>query len=111
LFQNLNGDSVSPVFSRPSKEYKIGDLLKVIVPHCDPVVNEFDQMYGIRKDKVEVVGTSARPIASAKRTDGSQFAAAVPLQRTSGRRGCRSTRPLNLVQRGWRMVTLRESPA
>jgi D-serine deaminase-like pyridoxal phosphate-dependent protein len=39
----------------PSKEYKIGDFLEVIVPHCDPVVNEFDQMYGIRKDKVEVV--------------------------------------------------------
>jgi D-serine deaminase-like pyridoxal phosphate-dependent protein len=41
--------------SPPSKEYKIGDLLEVIVPHCDPVVNEYDQMYGIRKDKVEVV--------------------------------------------------------
>src|SRR6476620_5709458 len=41
--------------SPPSKEYKIGDLLEVIVPHCDPVVNEFDQMYGIRKDRVEVV--------------------------------------------------------
>src|SRR5215203_1681888 len=39
----------------PSKEYKIGDLLEVIVPHCDPVVNEYDQIYGIRKDKVEVV--------------------------------------------------------
>src|SRR5262245_37149481 len=41
--------------SPPSKEYKIGDFLEVIVPLCDPVVNEFDQMYGIRKDKVEVV--------------------------------------------------------
>ena len=41
--------------SPPSKEYKIGDFLEVIVPHCDPVVNEYDQMYGIRKDKVEVV--------------------------------------------------------
>ena len=39
----------------PSKEYKIGDKLEVIVPHCDPAVNEFDQMYGIRKDRVEVV--------------------------------------------------------
>jgi 3-hydroxy-D-aspartate aldolase len=39
----------------PSKEYKIGDTLEVIVPHCDPAVNEYDQMYGIRKDKVEVV--------------------------------------------------------
>ena len=41
--------------SPPSKEYKIGDFLELIVPHCDPAVNEFDQMYGIRKDKVEVV--------------------------------------------------------
>ena len=41
--------------SPPSKEYKIGDILELIVPHCDPVVNEYDQMYGIRKEKVEVV--------------------------------------------------------
>ena len=43
-------------FTRPpTKAYKIGDKLEVIVPHCDPVVNEYDQIYGIRKDKVEVV--------------------------------------------------------
>jgi len=41
--------------SPPSKDYKIGDKLEVIVPHCDPVVNEYDQMYGIRNDRVEVV--------------------------------------------------------
>jgi D-serine deaminase-like pyridoxal phosphate-dependent protein len=39
----------------PSKSYKIGDKLEVIVPHCDPVVNLYDQIYGIRKDRVEVV--------------------------------------------------------
>jgi 3-hydroxy-D-aspartate aldolase len=39
----------------PSKGYKIGDILELIVPHCDPAVNEYDQMYGIRKDKVEFV--------------------------------------------------------
>jgi D-serine deaminase-like pyridoxal phosphate-dependent protein len=39
----------------PSKAYRIGDILELIVPHCDPAVNEYDQMYGIRKDKVEVV--------------------------------------------------------
>jgi D-serine deaminase-like pyridoxal phosphate-dependent protein len=27
----------------------------MIVPHCDPVVNLYDQMYGVRKDRVEVV--------------------------------------------------------
>ncbi len=41
--------------SPPTKDYKIGDKLEVIVPHCDPVVNEYDHMYGIRKDRVEVV--------------------------------------------------------
>jgi D-serine deaminase-like pyridoxal phosphate-dependent protein len=39
----------------PSKNYKIGDKLELIVPHCDPAVNEFDVMYGIRKDKVETI--------------------------------------------------------
>ena len=41
--------------SPATKQYKIGDLLEVIVPHCDPAINEYDQLYGIRKDKVEVV--------------------------------------------------------
>jgi D-serine deaminase-like pyridoxal phosphate-dependent protein len=39
----------------PSKSYAIGDKLEVIVPHCDPVVNEYDQIYGIRNDRVDVV--------------------------------------------------------
>lgn len=39
----------------PTKTYKIGDKLECIVPHCDPAVNEYDWLYGIRKDKVEVV--------------------------------------------------------
>ncbi|MEW6322810.1 MAG: DSD1 family PLP-dependent enzyme [Acidobacteriota bacterium] len=39
----------------PSRAYKIGDRLEVIVPHCDPVVNLYDVMYGIRNDKVELV--------------------------------------------------------
>lgn len=43
--------------SPPTKAYAIGDKLEVIVPHCDPVVNEYDQMYGIRGDRVEVVWT------------------------------------------------------
>jgi len=41
----------------PSKNYKIGDKLELIAPHCDPVVNEYDQMYGIRGDKVESILT------------------------------------------------------
>jgi 3-hydroxy-D-aspartate aldolase len=39
----------------PSRTYQIGDKLEVIVPHCDPVVNLYDQIYGIRGDRVEVV--------------------------------------------------------
>lgn len=40
-----------------TRSYKIGDKLEVIVPHCDPVVNEYDQIYGIRKDRVETIWT------------------------------------------------------
>lgn len=39
----------------PSREYQIGDVLELVVPHCDPVVNLYDQIYGIRKDRVEVI--------------------------------------------------------
>jgi D-serine deaminase-like pyridoxal phosphate-dependent protein len=42
-------------FKDAAKEYKIGDRLELIVPHCDPVVNLYDVMYGTRKDRVEVV--------------------------------------------------------
>jgi D-serine deaminase-like pyridoxal phosphate-dependent protein len=39
----------------PSKAYKMGDRIEMIVPHCDPVVNLYDVMYGIRHDRVEKV--------------------------------------------------------
>lgn len=42
-------------FTSSNKSYKVGDRLEVIVPHCDPVVNLYDFMYGIRKDKVESI--------------------------------------------------------
>ena len=42
-------------FKEASKSYKIGDRLELIVPHCDPVVNLYDQMYATRKDRVEAV--------------------------------------------------------
>ena len=37
----------------PVKAYNIGDRLELIAPHCDPVVNLYDVMYGIRNDRVE----------------------------------------------------------
>ena len=42
-------------YETASKQYQVGDKLELIVPHCDPVVNEFNQMYGIRGEKVETV--------------------------------------------------------
>jgi D-serine deaminase-like pyridoxal phosphate-dependent protein len=42
-------------YDKAEKSYKVGDKLEIIAPHCDPVVNEYDQMYAIRKDRVEAV--------------------------------------------------------
>jgi D-serine deaminase-like pyridoxal phosphate-dependent protein len=45
----------------PAKSYTIGDRIEMIVPHCDPVVNLYDVIYGIRKDRVEkVMAVTAR---------------------------------------------------
>jgi D-serine deaminase-like pyridoxal phosphate-dependent protein len=42
-------------YETAGRSYTVGDKLELIVPHCDPVVNEYDQMYAIRGDKVEAV--------------------------------------------------------
>jgi D-serine deaminase-like pyridoxal phosphate-dependent protein len=42
-------------YETANKTYKVGDKLELIVPHCDPVVNEYDVFYGVRNDRVEVV--------------------------------------------------------
>ncbi len=42
-------------YETANRSYKVGDRLELIVPHCDPVVNEYDQVYAIRKDRVEDV--------------------------------------------------------
>ena len=42
-------------FTGASKTYKMGDRLELIAPHCDPVVNLYDYLYGIRNDRVESV--------------------------------------------------------
>ncbi|MBE66122.1 MAG: alanine racemase [Gammaproteobacteria bacterium] len=41
--------------SNASRTYKVGDTVELIVSHCDPVVNLYNQMYAIRDDKVEAV--------------------------------------------------------
>jgi D-serine deaminase-like pyridoxal phosphate-dependent protein len=53
---NAGSDEFGSItFKEAAKTYKIGDRIEVIVPHCDPVVNLYDVIYGIRKDRVEVV--------------------------------------------------------
>jgi D-serine deaminase-like pyridoxal phosphate-dependent protein len=42
-------------YESAQRAYKVGDKLELIVPHCDPVVNLYDQMYAIRNDRVETV--------------------------------------------------------
>jgi D-serine deaminase-like pyridoxal phosphate-dependent protein len=42
-------------YETASRTYKVGDRLELIVPHCDPVVNEYDQIHAIRKGRVEAV--------------------------------------------------------
>jgi D-serine deaminase-like pyridoxal phosphate-dependent protein len=42
-------------YEKAERSYKVGDKLELIVPHCDPVVNEYDQLYAIRKERVEAV--------------------------------------------------------
>ncbi|MPZ21297.1 MAG: DSD1 family PLP-dependent enzyme [Luteitalea sp.] len=42
-------------YETANRQYEVGDELELVVPHCDPVVNEYDQIYAIRKDRVEAV--------------------------------------------------------
>ncbi len=42
-------------YTNSNKTYKVGDKLEAIIPHCDPAVNEYDFMFGIRNDKVESI--------------------------------------------------------
>jgi D-serine deaminase-like pyridoxal phosphate-dependent protein len=42
-------------YEKAERSYKVGDKLELIVPHCDPAVNEYDQLYAIRNDRVEAV--------------------------------------------------------
>lgn len=39
----------------PSRYFKVGDKLELIVSHCDPVVNLYDQMYVIKDDRVVAI--------------------------------------------------------
>jgi D-serine deaminase-like pyridoxal phosphate-dependent protein len=42
-------------YETAARNYKVGDRLELIAPHCDPLVNEYDHMFAIRKDRVEAI--------------------------------------------------------
>jgi D-serine deaminase-like pyridoxal phosphate-dependent protein len=53
---NAGSDEFGSIrYETAAKTYKVGDRLELIVPHCDPAVNEYDIIHGTRKDRVEVV--------------------------------------------------------
>ncbi len=53
---NAGSDEYGSIsFEKSNKTYKVGDKLEVIVPHCDPAINLYDFMYGIRNGKVESI--------------------------------------------------------
>ncbi|WP_339925923.1 DSD1 family PLP-dependent enzyme [uncultured Cyclobacterium sp.] len=53
---NAGSDEYGTVtYETANKRYNTGDLLEIIVPHCDPAVNLYDRIYGIRKGKVESI--------------------------------------------------------
>ena len=53
---NAGSDEFGAIrYETSNKKYRVGDRLELIVPHCDPAVNEYDQMYGTRKDRVELI--------------------------------------------------------
>lgn len=52
----FNGDEHGALrFENPGRDIKLGDRVELIIPHCDPNVNLYDRMYGLRGDKVESV--------------------------------------------------------
>ncbi len=42
-------------YENPSRTYRLGEKLAVIVPHCDPVVNLHDQIYAVRDGVVQEI--------------------------------------------------------
>lgn len=53
---NAGSDEFGSItFKEARKNWKMGDKMELIVPHCDPAVNLYDYIYGIRNDRVETV--------------------------------------------------------
>jgi len=39
----------------PTLAAKVGDRIEFVIPHCDPTVNLYDRIYGVRGEQVETV--------------------------------------------------------
>jgi 3-hydroxy-D-aspartate aldolase len=53
---SLSGDEHGKIaLENPSREIKLGDKLELIITHCDPAVNLYDQYHCIRDDRLEAV--------------------------------------------------------
>ena len=54
LHKRLDG-STWKAFVRPAKKLEVGDKIRLIPGHCDPTVNLYDWIVGLRGGKVECV--------------------------------------------------------
>ncbi len=53
---NAGSDEFGSItFKEARKDWKMGEKMELIVPHCDPAVNLYDYIYATRKDRVEAV--------------------------------------------------------
>jgi D-serine deaminase-like pyridoxal phosphate-dependent protein len=53
---NAGSDEFGSItFKEARKDWKMGEKMELIVPHCDPAVNLYDYIYGVRNDRVETV--------------------------------------------------------
>jgi D-serine deaminase-like pyridoxal phosphate-dependent protein len=53
---NAGSDEYGTItYEKSNKTYKVADKLEIIVPHCDPIVNLYDNIYGIRNGRVEKI--------------------------------------------------------
>jgi len=49
----FNGDEHGRLeYAAGDRELRVGDRLEFLVPHCDPTVNLYDQIHGVRGDRV-----------------------------------------------------------
>jgi D-serine deaminase-like pyridoxal phosphate-dependent protein len=56
LVYSWGGDEHGKInLAKASRDLRVGDRVEFIVPHCDPTVNLYDRVYGVRGEKVECV--------------------------------------------------------